>query len=258
MKVLRNVIAGALTLFTAFSVELRADPRVMEILGKMEDIEDIGIDVTVKAKIIMQKRDEGVKISEFILYRRDRDDTFLIVMIAPNNEKGNGYLRMEDNLWMYRRNTRTFQHLSRSDRVGDTDISAEDFESRRLTELYAPVTNKDGMELYSEEMLGKIPVYRFEVNAIVKDVSYPKHIYWVRKDNYLLLKQDSFSLSGTLMQTSYYLKYTNIRERYIPLKFIMVDQFEKGNKTIGTISGISLKPVDNAVFTKAYLENLSK
>ena len=128
----------------------------------------------------------------------------------------------------------------------------------KLTDLYAPVTNTDGEEIYSEEILGKIPVYKFEVKAIVKDVSYPKHIYWVRKDNYLLLKDDAFSLSGTLMRTSYYLKYTNIKGRYLWTKCVMVDQFEKGNKTIGTVSGLSLEPVDDAVFTKAYLENLSK
>ena len=60
------------------------------------------------------------------------------------------------------------------------------------------------------------------------------------------------------MQTSYYLQYTNIREQFIPIKFIVIDNFEEGNKTIGSISGISLKPVEDAIFTKAYLENVNK
>ncbi len=42
----------------------------------------------------------------------------LIVMSAPEAEKGNGYLRMGDNLWMYRRNTRTFQHINRDESIG--------------------------------------------------------------------------------------------------------------------------------------------
>jgi hypothetical protein len=69
---------------------------------------------------------------------------------------------------------------------------------------------------------------------------------------------DYFSLSGTLMLTRYILKYTKINGKYFLIKSINVDQFEKGNKTIAEISGISLKSLDNTIFTKAYLENLSK
>ena len=120
------------------------------------------------------------------------------------------------------------------------------------------MTDEQGNEIYTEEMLGKIPVYKAEIRAKVKDVSYPKHVYWVRRDNYLPLKQNSFSLSGTLMQTVYYLSYTKVQDRYVAVKSIYVDQFEKGNKTIQEITGITFQTVDDMVFTKAYLENLSK
>jgi hypothetical protein len=36
-----------------------------------------------------------------IYYERDADGAFLIVMTAPEVEKGNGYLRLGDNMWMY-------------------------------------------------------------------------------------------------------------------------------------------------------------
>jgi hypothetical protein len=241
-----------------FPCMCRAEGLVSKILLDMEKRQELGSDLTAKVTLTEQRVRQGVRQHEYIYYRRDADDAYLIVTVSPDREKGNGYLRVEDNLWMYRQNTRTFQHLSRGDKIDDTDVSAENFEKRKLTELYGPVTGKDGDEIYSEEMLGEIPVYKFEVKAKVKDVSYPKHIYWVRRDNYLPLKQDSFSLSDTLMETEYIVKYTQIDNRYLPLKFMVVDQFEQGNKTIAEISGISLKPIDDAVFTKAYLENLSK
>ena len=249
-----------LTLLALFIIPqtCMAEGLVTEILKEIEQRQELGCDLTAKITLTEQRVRQGTRQLEYIYYRRDSDDAFLLVGISPEREKGNGYIRVEDNLWMYRRNTRTFQHLSRGDRIGDTEMSAENFESRKLTELYGPVTDDDGNEIYTEEILGKIPVYKFEVKAIVKDVSYPKHIYWVRRDNYLILKQDSFSLSDTLMQTSYTLKYTKIENRYLPIKGMVVDQFEKGNKTIYEGSGISLKPIDDAVFTKAYLENLSK
>ena len=235
-----------------------AEGLVTKILKDLEKRLEVGSDLTAKVSLIQERARQGVRELELIYYRRDADDAFMLVFVSPEREKGNGYLRVKDNLWMYRRNTRTFQHLSRGDRVGDTEVSAEAFEKRKLTELYGPVTDDAGKEIYTEEMLGKIPVYKVEVRARVKDVSYPKHIYWVRRDNYLPLKQNSYSLSDTLMQTVYYLTYTTVQGRYIAVKSIYVDQFEKGNKTIQEITGITFEPVDDTVFTKAHLENLSK
>jgi outer membrane lipoprotein-sorting protein len=242
------------------SADLWAAPTAMEIMKKMEEMEDIGIDITVKVKITQQKADQGAKVFESIYYRRDNDDAFLIVMTAPDNEKGNGYLRVGDNMWMYRRNTRTFQIMKRDQSIAGTDAKAGDLESRKFTELYEPAVDDQGNELLAEETLGKakIPVYRLEVLGKVKDVEYPKVIYWVRQDNYLTMKQEQYSLSGTLMETSYFPKWTQVEGRYIPLQMIFVDEFEEGNKSLLELSGISLQPIDNDVFTKAYLENLSK
>jgi hypothetical protein len=41
-------------------------------------------------------------------------------------------------------------------------------------------------------------------------------------------------------------------------KIRVVDEFEKGNKTLVEISDISTKKIPSTIFTKAYLENLSK
>ena len=60
------------------------------------------------------------------------------------------------------------------------------------------------------------------------------------------------------METSFFPKWTEVEGRYIPLQMLFVDEFEKGNKSLLELSGISLQPIDNDVFTKAYLENLSK
>jgi hypothetical protein len=60
------------------------------------------------------------------------------------------------------------------------------------------------------------------------------------------------------MQSAYYLKYTEVDGKFIPVKQIFRDEFEKGNQTMVEISNISTKKLDDAIFTKAYLENLSK
>jgi len=247
-------------LLITMNTHLWAAPGVVEIMNNMEDLQDIATDITVKLKITEKKPDQGVKVLEGVYYRRDEDDSFLLVMIAPDNEKGNGYLRVGDNMWMYRRNTRTFQIMHRDQSIGGTDAKAGDMEKRKFTDLYEPALDENNNEILTEETLGKakIPVYRFEAKGKVKDVEYPKEIYWVRQDNFLTMKQESYSLSGMLMETSYFPKYTTVEGRYIPLRMLFVDEFEKGNKTMVELSGISLKSIDDNIFTKAYLENLSK
>ena len=257
MKYSKIILMGLFFVLSVSKASL-AQGLVTEILKEMEKRQELGVDVTVKVKLTTQQVRQGTRQQQFIYYRRDSDDAFLLVGLSPENNKGVGYLRVEGSTWYYRPNTRTFQHLSRGDRIAGTNMTVQDIERRKFTEMYGPVTDEKGNEIYTEEMLGKIPVYKFEVRAKVKDVNYSKQVYWVRKDNYLELKRDDFSLSDTLMYTNYTLGYTKIEDRFLPIKGMTVDQFEKGNKTIYELSNISLKPVDDAVFTKAHLENLSK
>jgi len=215
-------------------------------------------DARARVQLTQQKAGEGVKNIEAMYYRRDRDAAFLIVMIGPETEKGNGYLRVDDNFWMYRRNTRTFQHINRDENIAGSDAKGGDFERRPLTDLYAGAKDASGKEIIAEEQLGQIACYKFEVKAKVNDVDYPKKVFWVRKDNFLQLKQTAFSSSGTLMQTAYFLKYTEIDKKFVAVKQLFIDEFEKGNKTEVNLSGISSDKLDDNIFTKAYLENLSK
>jgi outer membrane lipoprotein-sorting protein len=254
---MKKLLLCFLLLTTSFPV-FAADSKINSILARLEVIQAMKSDIKSKVTLTQQKAGQGTKVIEMIYYRRDSDDSFLIVMTNPESEKGNGYLRVGDNFWMYRRNTRTFQHINRDENIGGSDASADDFEKRKLTELYEPATDSTGKEIISEEKLGKIPVYKFEVKAKVNDVDYPKKIYWTRTDNDLPLKEESYSMSGTLMQTAYYLKYTTIIGNYVSIEMMFIDEFEKGNKTIVKISGVSTNKLDDSIFTKAYLENLSK
>jgi hypothetical protein len=237
---------------------LAAQTTVNDLLKKLEERQKMTSDVRANVTLTQQKAGQGTKKLETEYYRRDKDDAFLIVMTGPESEKGNGYLRVEDNFWMYRKNTRTFQHINRDESIGGSDAKADDFETRTITERYEPAKDSSGKEILAEEKLGAIPVWKFEVKAKVHDVDYPKKIYWLSKDNNLELKEQAFSANGTLMQTAYFPKYTQIEGKYVPVSQMFVDEFEKGNKTIVEIYNISTAKLKDEIFTKAYLENVSK
>ncbi len=259
MNIRRNILLIAIVSF-ATGGRLWAAPAVAEILRKMDAVSKMDADLTLKLAMTSTKPNQGARIVEGVYYRRDRDDAYLLIMTSPEVEKGNGYLRVGENMWMYRRNTRTFQIMSRGQSIAGTGATSEGFETRKYAVIYEAAPDKDGKEIVDEETLGdaKIPVYRFAVNAKVKDVSYPKAVYWVRKDNFLVMKRELYALSGTLMRTVYNPKYTSVNGRFVPILEIIVNEYEKGYKTVVELSGISLAKLNDAVFTKAYLEALSK
>ena len=231
--------------------------EVNTILEKIQETLTVKQDFSAKMTMVEHKPGQGEKSHKLAYYRRDADDAFLLVVTHPSIKKGNGYLRVGDNFWAYRRNTRSFQHVNRNESIAGTDMKVEAFEKQKLTDLYQSEKNDKGQDIIDEDRLGNIPVYRFPLIAKAKDVVYPKQIMWVRQDNFLPLKIEQFSVSGTHMLTNLYLKYTKINDQYFWVKLLSIDEFEKGNKTVADISGISLKPIDNIVFTKAYLESLS-
>ena len=99
-------------------------PSIDSILQKMQDNVNISTDARARVTLTQQKPSQGVKNFEMMYYRRDKDNAFLIVFSAPEAEKGNGYLRIGDNFWMYRRNTRTFQHINRDESIGGPMLTA--------------------------------------------------------------------------------------------------------------------------------------
>ena len=251
-------LTGFLVVFLLSSSLWAAMPNAMQLLSSIDELTDLKGDVSAKVALTQQKVNQGTKYIEMQYFRRDRDDAFLILMKAPESDKGNGYLKAGDNFWMYRKNTRTFQHINRDESIGGTEANADDFEKRKLVEFYDILQDASGQPILEETMVGKIPVYRLELKAKKKDSKYQKRILWVRKDLALIVKEQGFSLSGRLINTSYYLKYTPLNGKYILTQAIFNDEFEKGNKTLLMISELSLAPIPASYLTKAYLENASK
>ncbi len=239
---------------------LWAEPTIQQVIDYVDTNYQVRSDMTAQARITTKDPEQGTKVIESVLYRRDRDDAFLIVIASPETDRGNGYLRLGDNMWMYRRSTRTFTHIGRDEKIGGSNTSAGDIETRKFRELYKPSADASGQEVIRAETLGaaKIPVYRLEVVARVNDVKYPKLVMWVTRDKYLELKRESYSLSGTLMETDLFTSYKEIDGRYVPLLQKYVDEVEKGRTSLLEITGISFKRVDDYKFDKSYLESLSK
>lgn len=241
----------------AVGAPAQTPPSAQKVLEILETQSKLGADMTARVNLTQTKVGQGAKQMAIQYFRRDKDNAFAMLIQAPESDRGNGYLRQGEHFWMYRRNTRTFQHVNRDESIGGSNAHGQDFETRKLTSLYSPAPGAAGV--LAPEMLGKKPVWKFEVKAKVNDVDYPRKTYWVSRDEFHLLKEQSYSPSGTLMQSSYFTKYAPVENgKLIPSQMLFVDEFEKGNRTVVELSEVRTAKIPDETFTKAWIESKSK
>jgi len=111
---------------------------------------------------------------------------------------------------------------------------------------------------YTEDKLGKYPVYIAELKANNAEVTYPTQKIWIRKDNNLVLKTESYSLTNRLLRTALYPSYAKLGSKYIATSIIFRDELIAGKKTQISITDLSMDKLPDSVFTKAYVERVNK
>ena len=97
-------------------------------------------------------------------------------------------------------------------------------------------------------------------------MDYPVLKLWVSEDDSLVRKKEDYSLSGKKLRTTLIPSYQSVRaasgNRKIPVSMIIQDNLKgkkisgkiEYEKTLISISNISLQKADDAVYTKPYLE----
>ena len=68
-----------------------------------------------------------------MIYRRDKENTYLIVMVSPKSDKGKGYLKSDNKLWFYDPISRRFILTSAKDRFQNLNARNSDFTDPRPT-----------------------------------------------------------------------------------------------------------------------------
>lgn len=206
------------------------------------------MDFSAMFTIVTDKPGKKQDLTQIRMFRRDAKDQSLILILQPEADKGQGYLMDGDNMLFYDPTSRKFNHTSMKEALSDSKAQNDDFSKSETLDDYA-ISNT------SESVLGKIPVWVIDLKAKRNDVSYDQIRLYVRKDNPLLLKQEHLSISGRLMRSMYYPKYTEVTKgKYFPSQMLIVDEVNKGEKSQINLSEISVERLPDKVFTKAFLE----
>lgn len=208
-------------------------------------------DISFTITIIDEKPNKPKVASQYKTFRRDRSDQTVLLQIAPEIDKGMGYLQDGDNIWTYDPNTRQFDHYSIKQNLGDSSVKIRDVNtSKKFKTNYEILTA-------SETTVGKIPVYKVETKPIYKDAEYAKETYYVSKADKLIVKQEFYGASGRLMRTFYMTKYEQIDTMRVPVQQISINNVVQGEKSTLIMSGFNTNALPDMIFTKAYLEKVN-
>ena len=228
------------TLPLSLSAQITSTEEMYGILEKQYEAGNFDKDITCTLSLIIEKPNEPKSAQQYKLFRRDTKDQTTLVQLAPEADKGTGYMQEKNNLWVYDPTSHQFTDAS----VSDVNKRSEFRKTYEITDIAA-------------SKLGKFDVYAVTLKTLLSDARYAQEKYYVRKTDPLILKIESYGSSGRLMRTTLLPKYVKIGNFNWPAQSIYINEINKGEKTTQILSDFDTSDIPDVVFTKAYLEKIN-
>ncbi|MGA2545264.1 MAG: outer membrane lipoprotein-sorting protein [Rectinemataceae bacterium] len=192
------------------------------------------------------------------IFRRDKDQKFLILILEPRSDRGKGYLKIDDNFWLYDPISRAFSFTSTKERFQNSNARNSDFTQSSFATDYE-ITRT------TREKLGKFDCWVLDLKASNDSVTFAITKLWISDDN-LVRKKEDYSLSGQILRTTAIPAYQQVGEHFVPITMVILDNLQGrtvngsfvNDRTTITIAKPSLERLPDALFSKAYLEKFAK
>ena len=215
-------------------------------------------DFSAEYTITQERPGEGTSVTKMVIFRRDRADTYTILITDPPADRGKGYLRIGGNLWLYDPVDRRFTVTSSRDRFQNTNARNSDFTQSTLAEDFRITAAR-------REQLGAYTTTVYDLEATNDSVTFPFMRIWIDQDN-LVRKFEDYSLSRQHMRTTAIPTYRRLGDQYVPVRIVIQDELRgrtiegrfRHERTIIAVDRPALQPVPDMVFTRAYLERVSQ
>ncbi len=258
VKILSFILVIMLSPLTAVSVE-DADALLKRA---QENTSFAETDFGAAYSVVQEKPGEGRSVTDAVMYRRDSEGKYVILITNPPKERGKGYLQEKGVIWFYDPVDGRFTFTSAKDKFQNSNANNSDFGPQYYHRDYS-------IESAEEVKLGKMNCVYFVLKAKTDKVDYPELRLWVTIEDGLVRKKEDYSLSGKKLRTtaipSYQYMKKDSRTYYVPVKMLIIDELR--GKTISgkfqneiteiSISNVSFEKQDSAIYTKAYLEMMS-
>jgi outer membrane lipoprotein-sorting protein len=251
------LLSAAAALLPAETDISRAEGRrILERVDRLVSYEER--DFSARYTVTQQRPGQGNSVTKMLMFRRDSEDTYTIIIEEPPQDRGKGYLKIGSNLWLYDPADRRFTATSAEDRFQNTNARNSDFTKSTLSEDYRIVD-------HSQAELGQYQTDVYELEATTDDVTFPQMKIWIDQNN-LVRKFEDYSASGRHMRTTAIPSYKQLGEQYVPVHIVIQDELRgrqvdgqfKHERTVITVSNASFQELPDMVFTRSYLERVSR
>jgi len=252
------VFAVALFCVPASGLAVPSPEKALAILRTVDERQRNNGDYKAVVFMEQKERDKLDVVYELVTYRRSADQKLILLFLKPKSEQGKGYLRTEKNLWMYDPSVGRWERRTEREKIAGTGSRRQDFDESHLSEEYVP-------EYEAQEKLGVFSVHKMKLTAKEGvDVAFPVMRVWIDVATNNLLMSKELALSGKLMRTSYYSKWQKVfseskkADVWYAQDIRFYDEIDKANSTTLMVKSLDLKPLDENLFTKAWLESKSR
>ena len=243
-------IAVILIVGLALSLSAADDPDFTKMLAEIDPLSSFDTDFSAVYTIVAERPGEERETTQARLFRRDIKGQFLILILQPEIQRGQGYLQVDENVWFYDPESRKFERTTVRENIQNSDAQNTDLNSSSYAENYEVVSWREGK-------LGSFSTYIVDLRAKSQDVSYDRMRVWIRTDESIILKEEDYSVNERLMRTVLIPKYERVGAKIIPKQILIVDELNEGERTQLTMSNATTKEIPDSVFSKAYLERVS-
>ena len=233
-------------------------PQMVELLKAVDDRQKNNGDWRADAYLEQKEKDKVDTVYNTEYYRRSEDQKFMIIFTAPKSSAGQGYLRIDKNLWFYDPSVGKWERRTERERIGGTNSRRSDFDESRLAEEYDPTDE-------GEEKLGVYTAQKLLLKGKPGlDLAFPVIRIWIDKETKNVLKRQEYALSNRLLRTSYYPKWKKVFSEskkgdvWYPQEIRFYDEVEKENSTLILVQTVDLHSLEPNLFTKAWLESKSR
>jgi outer membrane lipoprotein-sorting protein len=171
--------------------------------------------------------------------------------LEPARERGTKMLKEGDQLWTYSPSTdriiKISGHLLRQAVMG-SDLSYEDLlEDPKLSQLYQAATTGE------DSVLGR-PCWVLDLTSRGRDIAYDRRRVWVDRERSVLLREERFAKSGTLLKTTEVREVKQVQGRWIANHVVFRDILKDGQGTEFLLEAIDFDvKIPAHIFSKASL-----
>ena len=207
-------------------------------------------------QIRMEVKTPDYQRTDMMKIYMEGEEKALIKLIAPQEGRGTGWLKLGNKLWMYIPSIGQLMKIPPAMMMQPFRGSAFSYDDlvkeSSIVQDYTP-------KIIASEAQDGVTVYTLELDPKpTAPVVYGKVLLWVRED-FVPTKEEFYDENGDPIKVCTFGEIKELGGRRIPTVWVMQNLEEKGNLTTLTITKAQFNvKIDPLIFTLAYLKDPTK